>query len=97
MRIVSIAAALLVLGGCASESGNVGARTPVTIVADSSAEVVGKTTLRCHKETPPGSNVIQNVCETDRSEADRQAMQFQVMNAVQQNQGVRAPPGTPGR
>ena len=34
MRIVFITAALLVLAGCASENGNVGARTPVTIVAD---------------------------------------------------------------
>jgi uncharacterized lipoprotein YbaY len=95
MRIVSVAAALLVLAGCAAENGNVGAKTPVTVVADSSAEVVGKTKIRCHKETPPGSNVIQNVCETDRSEADRQAMQYQIMNALQQNKGVHPPPGTP--
>ena len=93
MRIVSIATALLVLAGCAAENVNVGARTPVTVVADSSTEVVGKTKIRCHKETPPGSNMIQNVCETDRSEADRQAMQYQIMNAVQANQGVHPPPG----
>ena len=95
MRIVSIAAALLVLAGCAAESGNVGARTPVTIVADSNADVVGKTKIHCHKETPPGSNVIQNVCETDRSEADRQAMQFQIMNNLQQGGGVHPAVGNP--
>ena len=95
MRSVSIAAALLVLAGCAAENGNVGARTPITVVADSNAEVVGKTKLHCHKETPPGSNVIQNVCETDRSEADRQAMQFQIMNNLQANQGIHPPPGSP--
>ena len=95
MRILCICAALLVLAGCASENGAVGARTPVTIVADSNADVGGKTKIRCHKETPPGSNVIQNVCETDRSEADRQAMQFQIMNNLQQGGGVHQAVGAP--
>ncbi len=95
MRIVFIAAALLVLAGCASENGNVGARTPVTIVADGRTNVAGATTIHCHKETPPGSNVIQNVCETDRAEADRQRMQFEIMNNMQQGGGVHPAVGTP--
>ena len=84
--------ALLALAGCASD-GQVGARTPVTVVADTSTPVEGKTTIRCHKETRPGSNLIQNVCETERPESDRQMMQFQIMNAVQKNQGVHMPVG----
>ena len=74
-----------------------GARTPVTIVAGQSAEVTGPTKIRCRKETPPGSSVIQNVCEIDRSEADRQRMQLQVITAIQQGGGVHAAVGAPWR
>ncbi len=94
MRIVYISTVLLLLAGCASESGQTGARTPVTVVADTSTDLVGKTKVVCRKETPPGSHMIQNVCETERSEADRQQMQYQIMNAVQQNKGLPGPPGT---
>ncbi len=84
MRIVPLCTVLLAIAGCASQDGVAsGAKSPVTVVASSNTELTAQTKLHCHKETPPGSNVIQNVCETEQSEADRQRMQDQ----IQTNQG----------
>ena len=91
MRVVSIAAALLVLAGCASQDGLVGGGTAPVVVAGSTTEITPQSTLHCHKETAPGSNMIHNVCETEKSEADRQALQNQISNNmgnVAAHQGV---------
>ncbi len=95
MRIVSISAAVfaLALVGCAAEEGVVaGSKAPVTVVATSNSEITPQTKLHCHKESPPGSNMIQNVCETEQSQADREALQRQLMNNVQANGGVHGAP-----
>jgi len=97
MRTVSISATLLalVLGGCAAEEGAAsGSKAPVTVVATSNTEITTQTKLHCHKETPPGSNVIQNVCEAEQSQADRDATQRQLMNNVQANGGVHGAAGS---
>ncbi|MCK9686469.1 hypothetical protein [Scleromatobacter humisilvae] len=86
MRIVCLSVALLVLGGCAAQDGAVsGAKAPVTVVADSTTNLTPQTKLHCHKETPPGSNVIQNVCETEKTEAERQALQTKLLDIGSQN------------
>ena len=84
MRIVSVSVmALLVLGGCASQDGLVAGGTAPVVVANRNTDLTPETKLHCHKETAAGSNMIHNVCETEQSEADRQALQNQIMN----NQG----------
>ena len=84
MRIVCMSAvALLVLGGCASQDGLVGGGTAPVVVANTTTDIKADTKLHCHKETSAGSNMIHNVCETEQTEAERQALQNQVMN----NQG----------
>ena len=87
MRIVSIsaAAAVLVLAGCAAQNdGLVSAQAP-TVVASANTELTPQTKLVCHKESPAGSNMIRTVCETEQSEADRQALQSKLLNNGSQN------------
>jgi hypothetical protein len=81
MRIISISAAVavLVLAGCASNDGLVPAQAP-TVVASSNTQLTPQTKVVCHKETSMGSNMIHSVCETEQSEADRQALQNQLLN-----------------
>ena len=91
MRIVCLSAALLVLGGCASQDGLVGGGTAPVVVADPSTEITLQSKLHCHKEAAAGSNMIHNVCETEKTEAERQAMQNQInnnMGNVAAHQGV---------
>ena len=87
MRIVFICAALLVVGGCASNSLVPGGTAPV-VVASSNTEVTPKSKLVCHKESPAGSNMIHTVCETEQSQADREAMQNKLLNVGQHNAAV---------
>jgi uncharacterized protein with LGFP repeats len=96
MRIVSICAALLVLGGCASQPGLVGGGTAPVVVANSTSDVKPETKLVCHKESPAGSNMSHTVCETEQSQADRDALQFKLMNNMQANGGVHAAAGAGG-
>lgn len=86
MRIFSIsaAAAVLVLVGCASNDGLV-SKTAPTVVASSNTELTPQTKVVCHKETSMGSNMIHSVCETEQSEADRQALQNKMLNNGSQN------------
>ncbi len=93
MRIVSICAALLVLGGCASEPALVGGGTAPVVVANSTTDIKPETKLVCHKESPAGSNMIRTVCETEQSQADRDALQHTLMNNIQANGGVHGAPG----
>ena len=91
MRIVCLSAALLVLGGCASQEGLVGGGTAPVVVANSNTDITPQSKLHCHKEASMGSNMIHNVCETEQSEADRQATQNQIMNNAAntvQHQGI---------
>ena len=90
MRIVSVVAALLALGGCASHDGLVAGGTAPVVVANTNTDIKPETKLRCHKESPAGSNMIRTVCEPEQSEADRQRMQNQI-NANMSN--VAAPQG----
>ena len=92
MRIVSICAALLVLGGCA-EPALVGGGTAPVVVANSTTDIKPETKLVCHKESPAGSNMIRTVCETEQSQADRDALQHTLMNNIQANGGVHGAPG----
>jgi hypothetical protein len=85
MRIVSICAALLVLGGCASQENLVAGGTAPVVVANSNTEITPKTKLVCHKESPAGSNMIHTVCETEQSEANRQALQNKLLDVGAQN------------
>ena len=80
MRFVSIAAAVLVLAGCASQEALVPAGTAPVVVANTNSDVTPQSKLHCHKETAAGTNMIHNVCETEQSEADRQALQQQIQN-----------------
>ncbi len=90
MRIVFMSVvALLVLGGCAAQDGLVGGGTAPVVVANTNTDVKADTKLHCHKEAAAGSNMIHTVCETEQSEADRQALQNQIMNN-QGNNGVHA-------
>lgn len=86
MRIISIsvAAAVLVLAGCASSDGLVSTSAP-TVVASSNTALTPQTKVVCHKESSMGSNMIHSVCETEQSEADRQALQNQLLNNSSQN------------
>jgi hypothetical protein len=93
MRIVSICAALLVLGGCASQESLVAGGTAPVVVANANTEITPKTKLVCHKESPAGSNMIHTVCETEQSEADRQALQNRLQNNIQANGGVPSAAG----
>jgi starvation-inducible outer membrane lipoprotein len=92
MRIVSICAALLVLGGCAQQPLVAGGTAPV-VVANSTTEIKPETKLVCHKESPAGSNMIHTVCEAQQTEAERQATINQISNNVQANGGVHIAPG----
>lgn len=93
MRLISFAAAaaVLVLAGCASNDGLVSQQAP-TVVAASNTEITPQTKVVCHKETSMGSNMIHSVCETETTEADRQALQNKIgvngsQNAVN-HQGI---------
>jgi hypothetical protein len=93
MRIVCLSAALLVsvLGGCASQDGLVAGGTAPVVVANTTTDLNAQTKLHCHKEAAAGSNMIHNVCETEKTEAERQAMQNQISNNmgnVAAHQGV---------
>jgi len=88
MRIVSICAALLVLGGCASQEPLVGGGTAPVVVANSTTDIKPETKLVCHKESPAGSNMIHTVCEPEQTQAERDALQNKLMNNVQANGGV---------
>lgn len=82
---ISIATALLVLAGCASQNdGLVSAQAP-TVVASSNTDLTPQTKVVCHKETTMGSNMIHSVCETEQTEADRQALQNKLLNNGSQN------------
>jgi anti-sigma-K factor RskA len=87
MRIISIsaAAAVLVLAGCASQNDGLVSTTAPTVVASSNTELTAQTKLVCHKETSTGSTMIHSVCETEQSEADRQALQNKLLNNGSQN------------
>jgi len=76
---VSVASFLLVLAGCASSDGLVPAQAP-TVVASTNTELTPQSKVVCHKETSMGSNMIHSVCETEQSEADRQALQNKLLN-----------------
>ena len=82
MRIVCLSAALLMfaLGGCASQDGLVAGRTAPVVVANTTTDINGQSKLHCHKESSAGSNMIHNVCETEQTEAERQALQNQISN-----------------
>jgi len=95
MRIVSICAALLVLGGCAEPALVEGGTAPV-VVANATTDVKPETKLVCHKESPAGSNMIRTVCETEQTQAQRDSLQNKIMNNVQANGGVHAPAGSAG-
>ncbi len=93
MRIVSICAALLVLGGCASQPATLGAATAPVMVANTTSDIKPETKLVCHKESPAGSNMIHTVCEPEQTEAERAALRNTLMNNVMANGGVRGAPG----
>jgi len=93
MRIVSICAALLVLGGCASQPALVGGGTAPIVVANTTTDIKPETKLVCHKESPAGSNMIHTVCETEQTEAERQALQNKIMNNMQAGGGVHGAVG----
>jgi starvation-inducible outer membrane lipoprotein len=93
MRIVSICAALLVLGGCASQPALVAGGTAPVVVANSTTDIKPETKLVCHKESPAGSNMIHTVCETEQTQAERDALQNRMMNNTQANGGVHIAPG----
>jgi hypothetical protein len=93
MRIVSICAALLVLGGCASQEPLVGGGTAPIVVANSTTDLKPQTKLVCHKESPAGSNMIHTVCEAEQTEAERQATINKISNNVQANGGVHGAVG----
>jgi uncharacterized protein with LGFP repeats len=95
MRIVSICAVLLMLGGCA-EPALVGGGTAPVVVANATTDVKPETKLVCHKESPAGSNMIRTVCEAEQSQAQRESLQNKIMNNVQANGGVHAPAGSTG-
>ena len=82
MRIVCLAAALLVsaFGGCASQDALVAGGTAPIVVANTTTDLNGQSKLHCHKESAAGSNMIHTVCETEQTEAERQAMQNQINN-----------------
>ncbi|HYP34102.1 MAG TPA: hypothetical protein VES00_19705 [Burkholderiaceae bacterium] len=81
----SISVAALVLCGCASQSDGLVSATAPTVVASTGTQVTPQTKLVCHKETSTGSTMIHSVCETEQSEADRQALQNQLLNNGSQN------------
>jgi len=82
---ISVAAALLVLGGCASQNdGLISAQAP-TVVASSNTQLTPQTKVVCHKETSMGSNMIHSVCEAEPTEADRQALQNKMLDNGSQN------------
>ncbi|MFL6697139.1 MAG: hypothetical protein ACJ8GJ_08245 [Vitreoscilla sp.] len=85
MRILSICAALLVLGGCASQDGLIGTATAPVVVASSNTQLTPQSKLVCHKEASIGSQMIHTVCETEQTDADRQAMQNKLLDNAQQN------------
>jgi hypothetical protein len=81
MRKMTVSAASILLGlaGCATSDGLVPAQAP-TIVASTNTELTPQSKVVCHKESSMGSNMIHSVCETEQSEADRQALQNKIMN-----------------
>lgn len=93
MRFVSICAALLVLAGCASQAELVPGGTAPVVVANTTTDITPKSKLVCHKESPAGSNMIHTVCETEQTQAERDALQQKIMNNVQANGGVHGAPG----
>lgn len=82
---LSMATALLVLAGCASQNDGLVAVQAPTVVASSNSDLTAKTKVVCHKETTMGSNMIHSVCETEQSEADRQALQNKMLDNAAQN------------
>ncbi len=91
MRLVSVSIALLVLAGCASQDGLVGGGSAPVVVANTTTDIKPETKLICHKESPAGSNMIHTVCETEKTEAERQALQNQInnnMGNVAAHQGI---------
>ena len=93
MRIVCLSAALFVfaLGGCASQDGLVGGGTAPVVVANTTTDLNAQSKLHCHKEASAGSNMIHTVCETEQTEAERQALQNQInnnMGNVAAHQGI---------
>ena len=93
MRIVSIVAALLVLGGCASQDGLVPGGTAPVVVANTNSDITPQTKLHCHKETAAGTNMIHTVCEAEQTDAERQALQNKMLDNAQQNASAYHAPG----
>jgi starvation-inducible outer membrane lipoprotein len=84
MRSLLIAAFVLSLSACASDSGLVSTTAPV-VVASSNTELNAQTKLVCHKEASLGSQVLHNVCVAPQSEADRNATQQDLRNMAAPN------------
>ena len=86
MRFISLSAAavVLALAGCASSDGLVDSRAP-TVVASTDTNLTPQSKVVCHKEASMGSNMIHSVCETEKTEAERQALQNRIGIDGQQN------------
>ena len=96
MRKMTVSVALILLGlaGCATNDGLVPAQAP-TVVASTNTELTPQSKVVCHKETSMGSNMIHSVCETEQSEADRQALQSKLLNNGAMNGANQHAAGTP--
>jgi len=92
---ISVATALLVLAGCASQNDGLVSSQAPTVVASSNTQLTPQTKVVCHKETSMGSNMIHSVCETEQSEADRQALQSKLLNNGAMNGANQHAAGNP--
>ena len=92
MRLLLAAAASVALSACASQESTLTSATAPVVVTTASSDLTPQTKLVCHKESSLGSQMLHNVCEAPRSEADRAATQEGLRQMAPPNAvTVRAP------
>ena len=75
MRLILAAATVLLIAGCADTPALVSSTAPTVVTSTDGAPLDTQTKVTCHKETAIGSQMIHTVCETEKTDAERQALQ----------------------